>query len=96
LQHYDGSTVTVDKPPTGCGGLGVKKQRVDKKEQPATGGILAYVDRIHHPGIYNQSYREALALAQFTDKPILAGALDHLTDSSTRLSFSPTKENDDC
>lgn len=79
LQHFDSSTVTTDEPPMGCGGLGVKKQRVEKNEQPAASGILGFVDRIHHPGIYNQSYREALALAQYTDKPILAGALDHLT-----------------
>ncbi len=79
LQHYDGSTVTDKDHPTGCGGLGAKKQRLATKENPTGSRLLAFIDRIHNPDVYSQAYREALAVAQITDKPILAAALDHLT-----------------
>lgn len=67
LQHWE------------CGGLKVKKQRVAENAHVSEEGILGYVDRIHHPDLYNQAYQEALGLARYTDKPILAGAIDHLT-----------------
>lgn len=80
IQHFDGSTISKDKPPKGCGGLGVKEERVNTNAHPAEKGILAYVDRrIHHPGIYNQSISSAVEVAKHTDKPVLAGAMDHLT-----------------
>lgn len=76
LQHFADTGVL---PPLDCGGLKAKEQRVSKNVPAAEEGIGGYIDRIGHHDIYRQAYREAQAIAHYTEKPILAGAIDHLS-----------------
>lgn len=78
LGHYDGSTLTVGKMPTGCGGLAARA-KIDNGIRLDLRDVQAYVERgIAHPDVVVQTFLSASEITKRTGKDVLAAAQDHL------------------
>lgn len=78
LEHHDG---TNGIPLTGCGGLAEKhKFATGEFEIVEEDDLDKYVkEDIKHDDVFGQAMVQAMQIAQLTNKPILAGTVDHVS-----------------
>ncbi len=79
--------------PTGCGGLGVKKQQEGEEKMAAPSQVLPARPEdfvrtyIESSDVVVQTFTYAEKVAGFTDKPVVAAVVDHTTGEIRVLAF---------
>jgi hypothetical protein len=94
VAHYDGDTVELGVPPTGCGGQDAKLKQTRNLLSREGRSSLRYVhEKVSHHDPVVQAMISASKISCLTDKPVLAAVRNHLTGEVIPLAIFKRNAN---